>query len=837
MLWISGFASQKSLTLRFNFHPFAKAAAKVLKLLTLSDISAIVSVERPLSACGFYDYFQKCHPCDAYLWAKITSTMSRHFPCLLFLLMFASQVHSQPLFSPFDIATIEITFSQSNWDAILDNYYAAGNGERLLAQVEINGVTFDSVGVRYRGGGTYDPSNAKNPLNIKLDHVKSQDYEGVEVLKLSNGAKDPSFLREVLSLEAARMFMEAPRANYARVFVNGSYLGLYADVESINAAFFENNFQLNPDAPRFECNPLYDFDEAPQSPPFGCTAGHGSSLEYLGPGISCYFDHYQLQSPTGWEALASATEKLKNNPSSADQYFDIDRMLWWSVFNSLFVNLNSYLGAGSRNYFLGTTNDGHFVPVPDDLNESFAKYPWVDVDAAAGAQPPFSFFAELSPFQGGDDSQKPLLQALFGQPTWKRMYLAHYRTAVNDLLLSGWLEERAAELQDLISDELLADANSIYSFQDFKANLTGTVVDTYDGYDAYGILPTMNSRVAYLQSLDEWQYKAPELSDPAHSPNVPNPGENVTFNVKLDEPASAWLGWRSNATEVFKYLPMFDDGLHGDGTAGDLLYGVVLPVSAGGGQYYFYAENNLAGAFLPAKAAHEYFVISAAANIVINELMADNQSTVSDQDGEFDDWIELHNNSTQTIDLGGWHLTDDPVLPAKWTFPNGTFIDPGTYLIVWADNDTDQGGLHASFKLASGGEQLQLLNPNMQVVDEVVYPQLLPDVSFARCPDGTGPFVASGPSFDSSNNPVCATASEEQQPELVAYYPNPASELVSILPGSQQTGQLVITDILGREVIQERMDGAQQLDVSGWQPGVYLMLLDGSPVGRLIVQH
>lgn len=762
--------------------------------------------------------------------------MSRLYCCFCFLFFFAAQLASQPLYSPFDIATIEINFEQSNWDAILDDYYAAGNGERLLATVEVNGVSYDSVGVRYSGGGTYHPDNPKNPLNIKLDYVKNQDYEGIEVLKLSNSAKDPSFLREVLSLEAARQFMEAPRASYARVFVNGAYHGLYANVESINAAFFERTFPLDPDAPRFECNPAYDFDEVPQNPPFGCTVGHGASLEYLGPGIACYFEHYQMQSTTGWEALIAATETLANNPAGANQHFDIDRMLWWSAFNNLFVNLDSYLGAGARNYYLATTDDGHFVPVPDDLNESFAKFPWVDVDAAAGAQPPLGFFQELNPYQGEDDPQKPLLQALFGQPTWRRMYMAHYRTMVEELILSGWLENRADELHEFIADELQTDPNSIYSFQDFEDNLTQTVLDSYDGYDAFGLLQLMDGRTAYLQGLPEWQYQPPSLSNHAHSPAVPAPGENVVFTVELDEAADAWLGFRSNVREVFKYYQLFDDGLHGDGAAGDLIYGAVLPVGAGGGQYFFYAENDLAGRFLPAKAAHEYFALSTASSVVINELMANNKSAVSDQNGEYDDWIELFNNSSQSIDLSGWHLTDDVLLPAKWTFPNGVFIDPGAYLIVWADDDTGQAGLHASFKLSAGGEQLQLVNPNLQVVDEVVFPQLDEDISFARCPNGTGPFSTNEPSFASGNDAACATPTAEALTEILTYYPNPAAGQVIFATKNTAGGELLITDLPGRLVSRQSITGSMTLDVSDWNPGLYIVRFNGRTIGKLVVQ-
>ncbi|TAK40720.1 MAG: hypothetical protein EPO28_09705, partial [Saprospiraceae bacterium] len=132
---------------------------------------------------------------------------------LFFFAANAFSLAAQDLYDPANITTIEITFAESNWDQLLDDFYAAGNGERLSGTVKINGVSFDSVGIRYRGGSTYDPANAKNPLSIKLDYVKTQNYDGVEVLKLSNGAKDPSFLREVLTFEIARNYMEAPRAN------------------------------------------------------------------------------------------------------------------------------------------------------------------------------------------------------------------------------------------------------------------------------------------------------------------------------------------------------------------------------------------------------------------------------------------------------------------------------------------------------------------------------------------------------------------------------------------------------------------------------------------------
>ena len=96
----------------------------------------------------------------------------------------------------------------------------------------------DSVGVKYKGNSTYNANNAKNPINIALDYVQAnQDYQGFRTIKLSNGQKDPSFVREVLSYEIARKYMKAPQSNYAEVHINGVYHGLYVNTESINSDF------------------------------------------------------------------------------------------------------------------------------------------------------------------------------------------------------------------------------------------------------------------------------------------------------------------------------------------------------------------------------------------------------------------------------------------------------------------------------------------------------------------------------------------------------------------------------------------------------------------------
>jgi hypothetical protein len=127
--------------------------------------------------------------------------------------------------------------------------------------------------------------------------------------------------------------------------------------------------------------------------------------------------------------------------------------------------------------------------------------------------------------------------------------------------------------------------------------------------------------------------------------------------------------------------------------------------------------------------------------VVINELLASNIS-LADPQGEFDDWIELYNLGNTAVDIGGAYLTDNPSAPTKWQIPLGkaaqTTIPPHGYLLIWADKDTADPGLHASFSLDAGGEELVLLQADgTTVIDSISFGEQRAGVSYGRFPDGT----------------------------------------------------------------------------------------------------
>ena len=130
-------------------------------------------------------------------------------------------------------------------------------------------------------------------------------------------------------------------------------------------------------------------------------------------------------------------------------------------------------------------------------------------------------------------------------------------------------------------------------------------------------------------------------------------------------------------------------------------------------------------------------------NIVINEILSSNSYTNTDEDGSYQDWIEVYNNGTMAVNLSGYGLSDDATILFKWTFPSVS-IAPGEYLLVWASdkNRTVAGSpLHTNFKLSPAGNTVLLTNPAGTTVDTVPSIPMQSDISYGRLPNGSGPFV------------------------------------------------------------------------------------------------
>jgi hypothetical protein len=746
---------------------------------------------------------------------------------ILTLTLYSFLGKAQSFYDMNTIQTIEINFTETNWDYLMDTA-TSGFGTNLMAQwVKINGVQFDSVGVRYKGNSTYNAAQVKNPFHITLDAYKNQNYQGYTDVKLSNVAKDPSFVREVLSYQILRQYMHAPQSNFANVTVNGTLIGLYSSSESISKTFLNTHFYSN-DNTFLKCNP-----------PAGAGPGGTSypNLVSLGTDSTLYYPAYELKSDHGWEDLINLTDTLKNYTSSVDKILDVDRALWMIAFDNTLVNLDSYIGTFSQNYYLYRDNNRRFDPVLWDFNESFGTFSMTGTISL----PTTTSKQQMTHLLHSGDANWPLVQKLLAVPMYKKMYIAHMRTILSENFASGTYFTTAQNLQTLISPSVTADVNKFFTYAQFISNLT---TDVSSGMtNAPGLTNLMGARNTWLTSQTDFTYTHPTITAVAPSTTTPaiNDTVTITANVVNANTNGVYLGYRYAIENAFKRIQMYDDGLHNDGAAGDNVYGVDLTVNSSYMHYYIYAENNNAGMFSPERAEYEYYSLFATISMIssgqlaINELLATNSTIVADQNGEYDDWIELYNNTSSFISLNNAYLSDSYTTPLKWKFPDNTTVAPNSYLIVWADKDTTQSGLHANFKLSGTGEQLILSYASGNIVDSVSFGAQFTDASYGRCANGTGPFTFLYPSYMAFN---CFSGIEENEENaVISVFPNPANS--SLMVGSDKEFKKVeIYNALSQLVGSfNKKTNSLSIDISSYENGMYFIKIDNSNVKKIIVQH
>lgn len=743
---------------------------------------------------------------------------------LIFVLLNYSRGHAQNFFDRNTIQVIEVFFPYSNWDAKMDS--SSATEDYIVAPtIKINGVQFDSVGVKYKGNSTYNVNNKKNPWHIELDHVKTnQEYQGYTDIKLGNNFLDPSFIREVLGFELMQPYMHAPRANFVKLYVNNVYRGVYTNQEVVNKGFVNRHFNSK-DWPFFKCNkPNFSSPGNPDMVPATGTAVWDS--------INFYAKRYEIKSDWGWKPFIQAQLDLKN---SVDTLFDVDRALWMFAFNNVFVNLDSYTGAFAQNYYMYLDEYSKFNPILWDINMSFGGFTQLN----QGAPLTFSGMQQLTPLAQNINTSRPYISKLIGQPRYKKQYIAHIRTFLEELIATNAYYTLGNQLKTLIDADVLADSLKFYSYTSFQNNLDTSV--TMSGTSTrIGIKQLMAARLTFLNNHIELSYSAPVISQIQLSNASPSLDFTVFVTAKITNANYAYLGLRDDLYKHFDRLQMFDDGLHGDGAANDSIYGISFKTTTLLMQYYLYAENSNAGIFAPRRAEHEFYSLRVSIPklpskaITINECMSNNSKTALSPLGKYSDWMELKNNTSSDIDLYGLYLSDKKDNLQKWSFPAKSIIKANQYLPIWCDEEKSSQGIHANFKLSSSGEQLFLSYADSTVLDSFTIPAMIADTSIGRCPDGLGNFrYLLKATLDSTN--YCDTLSASSRVQTIVHsftiYPNPASQKIEIKT-EEPIKQVDIYDLQGQIMLSKYNTEILLEDIP---EGIYFVRVNSMPLKKLII--
>jgi len=489
---------------------------------------------------------------------------------------------------------IQIYFSQPDWESQLHALKLSNGGYLQADSIIINDTVLNSIGVKFKGSSSYDATYAKNPFHICLDQYQTQNYQGYTDIKLSNHYQDPSMLREVLSYNILSHYMQCSKANFAELYINGVYIGLYANTEDVNKTFCAQRFLSQKSNTFIKCNP--ENTPGPQVK---------SNLKYISADSTDYFSFYRLKSDYGWQELVALCNTISNNPNLASGIIDIDRVIWMLAFNNLTVNLDSYSGCFAQNYYLFKDNKGVFNPIVWDLNMNFGGFPFAGTsNSSMGALSIQNMKAFPVDFHA-NDPYWPLINIVMQNPQYKRKYIAHMRTIMDECFKSGYYVNLSQQLASIIDTSVAADTNKFFSYQQFQNAL---IADIYVGnYAVPGIANLMEERIDYLQNQPEFTAIPPVIENINGFYDNANTTAYIQAEVSNASQDGVYMGFRLNIFQKFTQFPMFDDGMHFDGLANDNIYGAVIAADFASSQFYIYAENNNAGIFSPQRAEHEFY--------------------------------------------------------------------------------------------------------------------------------------------------------------------------------------------------------------------------------------
>ena len=640
------------------------------------------------------------------------------------------------LYDPSVIRTFFLELPQGDWEDELADFYRTD--VLVPGNLIVDGESYPSVGVSFRGNSSFFTvrKGQKRSINLVMDFADGdQSLGGFRTLNFLNAHADPSFLREVTYNYVARNYIPAPRANFVRVVINGEDWGIYVNSQQMNKEFTKEWFDTR------------------QGVRWKIRAGGGArALNYNGDDPEAYKALYEAKSnenERAWSDLIRVCRDLATIPTEdldqrLDRILDVDRALWFLAMDNVLIDSDGYYTRGSDYMIYQEPEFGRFHLLPYDSNETF-RYPGGGGRGGGTAIPVEG--VKLSPFAGEDNEARPLLNRLMANKNIRARYLAHVKTIVDEWFESDRLEETFGRFHSLIAEKVSSDVKKLYSTDAFFSNLN---VDEGSGRrPTPGLRSFISARRDYFRHFPEFELASPQIASVVREnyEQAPAAGESIGILAALSGDVTAdevILYYALDRNARFKMIKMEQTDKAG-------VYRGAVPAMPAGSRVFYYVEARrgtgpVASQFWPRNTvlgAPSYRIVSSDPtdlSVVINEVMPSNVSSARDPQGDFDDWIELHNPTDEEIDLSGMYLSDNQNDLRQWQFPSGTKMLPKGYLLVWADGDVKKTrGYHAGFKLSGNGETILLVDTNERgngIIDQFTYSEVSKDESFGRIRSG-----------------------------------------------------------------------------------------------------
>lgn len=397
---------------------------------------------------------------------------------LLFSSLFIKAANGDSIWGLPVIHDIYFNFSQTSyWDTLIANHTAD-----VYTQCDMifDGVALPSSAIKMKGNSSFNNQSVKKSFKVDLnEYVSGQDYDGIKKFNLNNGFKDPTFIREKLTLDYMRRHgMHAPRCTYARVYLNNVYWGLYTLIEDINGGFLTNHYGNN-NGNLFKGDPSGD-------------------LRWWGTSVSSYTSRYELDktSTNDWTDLVNLINTINNSPTSTYYTSVEDSLFGWDfltnmVINNMFVNLDSYCGSGHNYYLYHDSLLMKWRWLPWDVNETFGSFN-LGMNPTQLKTLPYDYINQ--------PTNRPLATKMMADPTYHQTYIWTY-CYLMDNFTNAYLDPYIDSLANLIRTDVYADPNKFYSNADFETNLTSDIVGSGpSGGNILGLKDFITARRASLET-------------------------------------------------------------------------------------------------------------------------------------------------------------------------------------------------------------------------------------------------------------------------------------------------------------------------------------------------
>jgi hypothetical protein len=259
------------------------------------------------------------------------------------------------------------------------------------------------------------------------------------------------------------------------------------------------------------------------------------------------------------------------------------------------------------------------------------------------------------------------------------------------------------------------------------------------------------------------------------------------------------------------------------------------------------AAGNLVGLATPGTDNSVRLPLEPFPSLWLNEVQPENLSGPTDNAGDRDPWIELLNTGDTPISLAGLSLADNYTNLTQWAFPSDAVINPGQFLVVWADGEPGESTeteFHTSFRLAPTNGTVVLAQDvdGARILDYFNYHGVPANSSYGAVPDGQpfyrqGLFYATpGASNNGASPPVVVYINEWMAANTSASgIADPADgdfddwiELYNPGPAAVDLGGLYLTDTLTNQFQYRIPDNGQYVIA----PGGFLLVWADNETGQ-----